>query len=505
MRSFLRMILISSLILGLSWYLSTLSLTPKPDSTPITGSLRVGWMEYYPYQFTTQSNGLEKKDGLGLKLGEAAFHRAGFSPEFIEMTWQEQLDAFKTGKLDVIMLAAPSPERAQTAYFSQPYANFKMATFYSLPHLEEPPEDTASLIKFCQQKHVRIGLTRGFLLPLQLSPILKQAQSEGRLVTVERPEDNFQNLADGEVEVAFLDELVGFSLVRSHHWNDLIGYQELDCSPEPTCLMFNRSTVKPETVEVFNKALQSIADDGSQSALIRTYLYPRLLGILTQSKFFRITLIAAAMFAGFTGVLIAHREGYDWVGALVLGACPAVGGGVLRDLIVSRNPLGVVADPVNLLGVACLVVSIGFFLKYAPKRWREGLQAMDPSKDQRLLFFDTLGLAAYTVTNVFVAMSCACEPLWLWGPLLAVFQNGGGGAIRDIIIGRAGNIAILKGVIYGEIAFVGALGLSIFFIYYSQRDDFQEEHMMTASLLTMLGVVVVRTVVIAKGWRSPNF
>ena len=499
------MVLISSIILGLSWFLSTLSLTAKPDNTPITGHLRVGWMEYYPYQYTTRINGIAQRDGLGLKLAEACFHRAGYSPEFVEMDWQDQLDAMASDKLDVIMLAAPSPEREKTAYFSQPYAHFKLATFYSLSHSKPPPADPKELAAFCRQKHIKIGMTRGFLFPRELAPVLEEAAREGRLVQVDRAEENCQDLAEGDIQVAFLDELVGFSLVRNHRWADVIGYQELDCDADPTCLMFNRKTVKPETVERFNKALQTIADDGSQSALVRTYLYPRLLGILTQSKFFRISLIAAAMFAGFTGVLIAHREGYDWVGALVLGACPAVGGGVLRDLVVSRNPLGVVADPVNLLGVACLVVGVGLFLRLAPRKWREGLQAMDPSKDQRLLFFDTLGLAAYTVTNVFLAMSCACEPLWLWGPLLAVFQNGGGGAIRDILIGRAGNIAILKGVIYGEIAFFGALCLSIFFIYYSQRDDFQEEHMIAASLVTMFGVAALRTLVIAKGWRAQNF
>ncbi|MCW5868006.1 MAG: TRIC cation channel family protein [Candidatus Eremiobacteraeota bacterium] len=504
MRSFLQMVLISGLILGLAWFFSTLSLTPKPDSTRIKGSLRVGWMEYYPYQFTTRVNGVARREGLGLKMVEAAFHRAGYSPEFVEMAWQEQLNAFADNQLDVIMLASPSPERLQTAHFSQSYANFKLGTFYSKAHIGPPPEDPKQLAAFCRQKQIRIGMIKGFQLPGELAPILEDADREGRLIRLDRAEDNLQDLADGDIEVAFVDELVGFS-VRTHPWANLIGYQELDCSPDSTCLMFNRKTITPEMVGHFNQALQSVADDGSQSALIRTYLYPRLLGILTQSQLFRIIIIAAAMFAGFTGVLIAHREGYDWVGALVLAACPAVGGGVLRDLIVSRNPLGVVADPANLLGVACLVVAVGLFLRFAPKRWREGLESMDPSQDQRLLFFDTLGLAAYTVTNVFLAMSCACEPLWLWGPLLAVFQNGGGGAIRDILIGRAGHIAILKGVIYGEIAFFGALCLSIFFIYYSQRDDFQEEHMIAASLITMLGVVIVRTLVIAKGWRASNF
>lgn len=499
------MALISSLILGLSWFLTTLRLTPKPDGTHIDGSLRVGWMEYYPYQFTTHVNGVAQRDGLGLKLAEACFHRAGFSADFVDMSWHDQLEAFKSGKLDIIMLAAPSAERQQTAYFSQPYAHFKLATFYSLAHLDPPPKDPAALAEFCRQQHIKIGMTRGFLPPAELATVIDQAAQEGRLVLVERPEENCSNLADGDIQVAFLDELVGFSLVRDHRWSSLIGYRDLQCNPDPTCFMINRQTVKPETVERINQALQSIAADGSQSALVRTYLYPRLLGILTQSQFFRISLIAAAMFAGFTGVLIAHREGYDWVGALVLAACPAVGGGVLRDLIVSRNPLGVVSEPVTLLGVACLVVGVGLFLKFAPQRWREGLQAMDPTKDQRLLFFDTLGLAAYTVTNVFLAMSCACEPLWLWGPLLAVFQNGGGGAIRDILIGRAGNIAILKGVIYGEIAFFGALCLSIFFIYYSRGDDFQADHMIAASLITMVGVAAVRTLVIKKGWRAPNF
>ncbi|MBS2039712.1 transporter substrate-binding domain-containing protein [bacterium] len=505
MKSLLRIFVIASLIVGLSWFLSKLRLTPRPDGTPVRGSLRVGWMEYYPYQFTSRANGASRRDGLGLRLAEACFHKAGLSPDFVEMSWQEQLDAFQAGQLDVIMLASPSPERLKIASFSRPYASFKLATFYASAQLETPPADLPALAAFCRQRHLRIGLTRGFSFPSELQPILEEARREGRLVQVEQADDNLQNLADGDIEIAFQDELVGFSLVRNNSWAEKIGYQDLACPPDQACLMFNKATVSPETVQRIDLALKTISEDGSQAAMVRTYLYPRLLGILTQSPFFRITTIAAAMFAAFTGVLIAHREGYDWVGALVLGACPAVGGGVLRDLIVSRNPLGVVSDPVNLLGVACLVVGVGFFLKYAPRTWREGLQAMDPSKDQRLLFFDSLGLAAYTVMNVFLAMSSACEPLWLWGPLLAVFQNGGGGAIRDILIGRAGNIAILKGVIYGEIAFLGALGLSCFFIYYSQRDDFAEEHMIAASLVTMLAVTGLRTLVIYKGWRAPNF
>ena len=222
-----------------------------------------------------------------------------------------------------------------------------------------------------------------------------------------------------------------------------------------------------------------------------------------QHQVFRMINIAAAIFAGLTGVLLAHRERYDLVGAFALAGCPAVGGGIIRDLVAGRSPLGVVLDPINLVAVALLVLAAAIFFRVAPERTRKQVEELNPSTDPRLLLFDTLGMGAYTVTAVLIAMQCNCEPLWLWGPLLAVVQNGGGGILRDLLMGKGGSLAILKGTIYGEIAFVWGLLLSWFFIRYSEQSNFEQSEMVAAILLTILGVVLTRVFILRRGYTSP--
>ena len=53
-----------------------------------------------------------------------------------------------------------------------------------------------------------------------------------------------------------------------------------------------------------------------------------------------------------------------------------------------------------------------------------------------IAFFDALGLAAFTVIGVVVAVESRSNPLWLWGPLLAALTGAGGGIIRRVDLVR---------------------------------------------------------------------
>lgn len=503
MRSWFRLILLSISMLGFAWLLASFHLRRASVTYPITSTLRVGWMDYYPYQFSQRDHNGVRREGLGVRLVENGFQRAGIHAEFIEMPFARQIEALKTGELDVVMLVTPTKERRQFGRFSNSYAAFQMGTFYHKGKVGSVPEEPVELATLCQEKQLRVAYPKAHVVPEPLRGLIDLARDQDRLVEPATANDCVEAVYSGSADIALVDDLIGFYAVRDHNWQADIGFQEIECPANPLCLMFNRDTVTSQTVTSIDNAFAALEKDGTYSDLVRTYLYPRVLGVLTQHQIFRIISIAAGVFAGFTGLLIAHREGYDWIGALILASCPAVGGGIMRDLVISRQPVGVVADPAILLAIAALVFFGGLFFRFAPKRWREALESMDPSKDPRLLYFDNLGLAAYTVTAVLIAMNMGCEPLWLWGPLLAVVQNGGGGIIRDLLLGRGGQIAILRGVIYGEIAFVWGLFLSTFFIVYSHRSDYEEWHMIAAVLGTMVGVLVTRSLVLARGWKAP--
>src|SRR5215468_14101 len=83
---------------------------------------------------------------------------------------------------------------------------------------------------------------------------------------------------------------------------------------------------------------------------------------ILDSDWFRVlTLLGTVAFA-LSGVVLAYAGGHTLVGALTLAALPGAGGGILRDLILQRQPLGIVRDPAILLTIfATVLLGKAFF------------------------------------------------------------------------------------------------------------------------------------------------
>ena len=130
---------------------------------------------------------------------------------------------------------------------------------------------------------------------------------------------------------------------------------------------------------------------------------------------------------------------------------------MVRDVIVSR-PLGAISSPLYaylILGT----VGIGYlFLRVIDRlRSKDPPHGRDakPTDEGSFLgqagniveIFDALGLAAFTVTGVVVALSQQVHPLWLWGPLLATLTGAGGGIGASVAraIAAAGAECVLVG------------------------------------------------------------
>lgn len=142
-------------------------------------------------------------------------------------------------------------------------------------------------------------------------------------------------------------------------------------------------------------------------------------------------------------------------------------------------------------------------------RWRKSLTSDVPndgddtfrwaSSRGLLEISDAIGLATFTITGVIVAAAQRCEPLWLWGPLLAALTAAGGGVLRDVLRSQA-DIPTLKGVIYPELALFWGLIYSLI-IYFAGQD------LLLSTVLIMTIVIIVagffsRILVVHFGWRS---
>jgi NitT/TauT family transport system substrate-binding protein len=216
--------------------------------------------------------------------------------------------------------------------------------------------------------------------------------------------------------------------------------------------------------------------------------------VLRSPWFYALDLVGTLAF-GLAGFLRARERRYDLVGAFVLTALPAVGGGTLRDVLIGgdRSPPFVFKDPTYIYIVIAIVV-VGFLWSkvLAPPRW------ISVRSDRILLVTDTVGLAAFTIIGAKVAI--LSQLYWFWIPICAAITCSGGGVLMDIFTGREPRT--FRGEIYEEIAVLGGLmliGLLALAAHFTNVKAF----IVFAIVLTFAFVYVLRIVVVAKDLRSP--
>ena len=144
---------------------------------------------------------------------------------------------------------------------------------------------------------------------------------------------------------------------------------------------------------------------------------------------FVLELIGTAAFA-VSGAIVGIKKQMDLFGVIVLGVCTAVGGGIVRDLILGITPPVTFQNPVYALTAA--VISAILFLPHVRAR----LNRHEPLYDRLLLLMDAVGLGIFTVVGV----QCAYEHSAQYSMFLLVFvgliTGVGGGVLRDVFSGE---------------------------------------------------------------------
>jgi polar amino acid transport system substrate-binding protein len=231
---------------------------------------------------------------------------------------------------------------------------------------------------------------------------------------------------------------------------------------------------------------------------------PALINQTLDSEWFRFLFFIGTVAFALSGVVCAYAGRYTLFGALILASLPAVGGGVVRDLLLQRNPLGIVRTPEALLTVFGTVMAgmvvIRFMSRVPSDLLSKYLQSRPRLGAQLIEVFDAIGLAAFTVVGVVVVLDTSAQPLWLWGPIAAVLTSSFGGLMRDLFR-QDRVIANLRGELYPEIAVVWGLALAIFLEWEGGR--LNPDEIRLGVIVTILGAFLSRIAAIArdmKGW-----
>lgn len=130
-----------------------------------------------------------------------------------------------------------------------------------------------------------------------------------------------------------------------------------------------------------------------------------------------------------SGAVTAYRKQMDLFGIMILGACTALGGGVLRDMMLGITPPAMFQNPVY--AVVAAAVSVVVFLP-----WVQKLLSGNRAYEIIMLIMDSLGLGVFTVMGIQTAL--AKDETYGAFLLVAVgvLTGVGGGVLRDVLAGE---------------------------------------------------------------------
>lgn len=192
-----------------------------------------------------------------------------------------------------------------------------------------------------------------------------------------------------------------------------------------------------------------------------------------------------------TGVITAVEKKLDILGAIVLGTVTAVGGGILRDIMLGYLPPMAFRNPVYALTAIATSVAIFVIAFLVGKKIVKHFDVYS----QVINFFDSLGLAVFVVTGVNTAAACGFGENAFLSIFVAVLTGVGGGVMRDILAGRVPKI--LRRRVYALAAILGA----IIYYYLLEFNVFPQ----TVSMLIGAGsVLIIRILATIFHWNLPT-
>ena len=189
--------------------------------------------------------------------------------------------------------------------------------------------------------------------------------------------------------------------------------------------------------------------------------------------------IASAALSGF---LFGVKKGCDWLGIFIAAFLTALGGGIMRDTLISREIYSFTHyAPVT---IVLVVSAVAIFDKLYENRDLEG----------KFLFIltDAIDVVSFSIVGAMVALSYNHN---VFGVVLIAFCNGvGGGILRDVLLNEVP--WFLHTGLYGTISM--GVGL-IYFVL----DGLGLGGVVSVLILLVLGVAF-RMVAYYKSWHLPK-
>jgi uncharacterized membrane protein YeiH len=179
-----------------------------------------------------------------------------------------------------------------------------------------------------------------------------------------------------------------------------------------------------------------------------------------------------------SGAVVAMEEDYDILGVFVLALVTAVGGGVVRNLLIGI-PVTTLWEQSLYLKTALIAAGLVFIV---PSSWIQRWKTWES-------LFDAIGLAAFSIQGALYAANMG-HPIS--AVIVAAVMTGiGGGIIRDVLAGR--KPLVLRDEIYAVWGMMAGLLIGLGWLQGSY-------HLLALFVI----IVILRMLSVLFKWRLPR-
>lgn len=194
---------------------------------------------------------------------------------------------------------------------------------------------------------------------------------------------------------------------------------------------------------------------------------------------YAIDIIGTFAFA-ISGALVALKKDFDVFGVIIIAFVTAVGGGMIRDVLINAHPINWIGD-INYIWTILTAVAITFLFKsrIAPLR-------------KTMFLFDTIGISVFTLLGLQKGLSYNLHPFiaLVMGMVSAVF----GGVIRDVLTRKVP--LIFKKEIYASACLAGGV-VYLILGYFNINEDIH-------FIISATVIIIIRTVVVKYELELPK-
>lgn len=191
-----------------------------------------------------------------------------------------------------------------------------------------------------------------------------------------------------------------------------------------------------------------------------------------------------------SGSIVAVHASLDIFGVVFIGAVTAIGGGILRDILMGKFPPAIFLR-INVFLIAVLTSVVFFIFTYIK---RKKYLALEERIEKVNNVFDAIGLAAFSVIGTEAAVSGGFESHMFFCVALGMITGIGGGIFRDILTSKTP--FIFKKHVYAVVSILGCI------IYYILR--IYSGMLIGASAVSMLLIVTLRMLATKYRWSLPR-